>query len=101
MISRIAQGTSLVLAVLVVLYGLAAAYAVAFPSGSGEWTSRLIVAVYLVNLPIGAFALILALAVKQGSPRLRRLCLAVSSAALTFPFLVSMISFARAGLHIW
>lgn len=101
MISRIAQVIALVLAVMVVLYGLAAAYTVAFPSGSGEWTTRLMVAVYLVNIPIGAFALVLALAVKQGSPRLRQLCLAASWTALALPFLVSMIGWARAGLRIW
>jgi hypothetical protein len=101
MISRIAQVIAFVLALMVVLYGLAAAYAVAFPSGSGEWTARVILAVYLVNIPIGVFSLTLALAVKQGSPRLRQFCLAAASTALTLPFLVSIIGWIRDGLRLW
>jgi hypothetical protein len=97
MISRIAQIVALVLTALVVVYGVAALYAVVFPSGSGEWMPRLILAVYLVNVPIGGFALLLTLAVGEGSPRLRRICIVAALAALILPFLISIAGWALHG----
>ncbi len=88
-VSTIAQVTALTLASLVVLYGLAAEYAVIFPRGAGEWTARLITAVYAVNMPIGTFSLLLCLLVKKGKPRLRRLGLITSTIALVLPVVVS------------
>jgi hypothetical protein len=94
-ISRIAQVIAVTLAVLVVLYGLAAEYAVIFPRGAGEWTGRLITAVYVVNMPIGMFSLLLSLMVRQGKPGLRRLGLIASSVALMLPILISATDLLR------
>ncbi len=88
-LGTIAQVAALTLASLVVLYGLAAEYAVIFPRGAGEWTARLITAVYAVNMPIGTFSLLLCLLVKKGRPRLRRFGLVASTIALLLPIVIS------------
>ena len=85
----IAQVIAVTLASLVVLYGLAAEYAVIFPRGAGEWTARLITAVYAVNMPIGTFSLLLCLLITKGKPGLRRLGLIASSIALVLPIVIS------------
>lgn len=75
-----------------VLWGIAAAYSVAFPGPSGEWAGLAVAASYVVNVPAGLAALAVGLAVKKGSARLRRLCIAISVFALSLPILASLIS---------
>ena len=99
MLCIIAQVIAVVLAALVVFYGLAAEYAVIFPRGTGEWTARLITAVYAVNMPIGTFALLLTLLMRNGKPLLRRLGLAASLAALALPIVVSGTDLLRNALR--
>jgi len=88
-VGTVAQVIAVTLASLVVLYGFAAEYAVIFPRGAGEWTARLITAVYAVNMPIGTFSLLLCLLAKKGKPRLRRAGLVASSIALVLPIVIS------------
>ena len=75
-----------------VLWGIAAAYSVAFPGPSGEWAALAVYASYVVNVPVGLAALGVGLSVRQGSARLRGMCIAVSVFALLLPILASLIS---------
>ena len=78
-----------------VLWGIAAAYSVAFPGPSGEWAVLAVYASYVVDVPVGLAALGIGLLVKRGSPRLRGICIAVSVLALLLPVLSSLISWSR------
>src|SRR5215469_265551 len=90
-----AQAVALVLASAAVIWGLFAACGVAFPGHSGEWAVLFVYASYAVNVPLGLLSLAISLTVKQGSPRLRRVCLAVSIVALGLPVLASLISWSQ------
>jgi hypothetical protein len=89
------QLVALILASAAVLWGIAAAYSVAFPGPSGEWAGVAVYASYLVNVPIGLLTLIIGWAVRQGSARLRRACIVVSLVVLSFPILASLISWSH------
>jgi hypothetical protein len=91
-ISTIAQVTALLLACAGVIWGLFAAYAVAFPGPSGEWAILAVYASYVVNVPLGLIAFAIGIAVRQGSARLRRLSIITSLVALSLPILASIIS---------
>ncbi len=92
----VTQSLALALGVLVVLYGLGAAYAVIFPRDAGQWTGRVITAVYLVNVPVGVFALLLTLMARRGSEALRRVALATSAIALLLPLVITVTDWLRA-----
>lgn len=78
-----------------VLWGIAAAYSVAFPGPSGEWAVLAVYASYVVNVPLGLAALGIGVSVKRGSTRLRGICMAVSVVALLLPILASVISWSH------
>jgi hypothetical protein len=88
--SAIALVVALCPAIAAMLWSLALLEWVLFPSGSGEWTALAVPASWFVNLPLGLIALITAIAAKQGSQRLRRLCTIASIVALTLPVLVTL-----------
>ena len=78
-----------------VLWGIAAAYTVAFPGPSGEWAGLAVFASYVVNVPLGLAALGVGLSVRRGSARLRGTCIAVSVFALFLPILASLIAWSQ------
>jgi len=89
------QLAALILASAAVMWGIAAAYSVAFPGPSGEWAVLAVYASYAVNVPVGLTALGIGLLVKRGSARLRRICIVVSLVVLWLPILASLISWGR------
>ncbi|MGD0226395.1 MAG: hypothetical protein ABSF71_29040 [Terriglobia bacterium] len=82
---------ALVLAGLAVIWGVFAAYSVAFPGPSGEWAAVGVLAAWIVNVPIGLLTLAIGLIVRKGSPHLRRLCMLTSLVALSIPIIASLI----------
>ena len=78
-----------------VLWGIAAAYTVAFPGPSGEWAGLAVYASYVVNVLLGLAALGVGLSVRRGSARLRGTCIAVSVFALFLPILASLIAWSQ------
>ena len=94
-ISLGAQLAAIFLASAAVLWGIAAAYSVAFPGPSGEWANLAVFASYAINVPVGLAAISIGLFVKTGSARLRRICVVVSLVALALPVLASLISWGR------
>ena len=76
-------------------WGTFAALSLAFPGPSGEWASLGVLACWVVNVPIGLLTLVVALTVKQGSPRLRRLSMVIGLVALSLPIITSLI------WHLW
>ena len=96
-----AQVMALLLAGGAVVWGVAAVLSVVFPGPSGEWAGVYVGLAWVVNLPIGLLALVVGLTVKQGSPGLRRACIAVSLVALSLPILTSVIWNWGRWLLIW
>jgi hypothetical protein len=91
---RIAVGlqiAALALASLAVIWGVFAAWSVAFPGLGGDWAGVGVLAAWLVNLPIGLLTLGIGLIVRKGSARLRRLSIATSLVALSIPIIASLI----------
>lgn len=82
---------ALLLASLAVLWGLVAVASLGFPGPSGEWAAVYVLAAWVVNVPIGLFALTASLAVKSPPPRLRKLCAGVALCALCLPLVASAI----------
>jgi hypothetical protein len=74
-----------------VIWGVFAAFSVAFPGPGGEWAGVGVLASWLVNVPIGLLTLAIALIVRKGSPRLRRVCIVTSLVALSIPTIASLI----------
>ena len=67
------QIAALLLAVAGIAWGLFTAYGAAFPGPSGEWAVIVVFASYVFNISAGLITLAAGLAVRRGSPRLRRL----------------------------
>ena len=91
---RIAIGfqiAALALAGLAVIWGVFAAGSVAFPGPGGDWAGVGVLAAWLVNVPVGLPTLAIALIVRRGSARLRRLAILTSLAALAIPIIVSLM----------
>jgi hypothetical protein len=86
------QLAALFLGSAAVLWGIAAAYSVAFAGSSGERAVLPVYASYVVNVQVGLAALGVGLSVRRGSARLRGMCLAVSVFALLLPILASPLS---------
>ncbi|MGD1101656.1 MAG: hypothetical protein ABSA59_06275 [Terriglobia bacterium] len=85
------QIVALVLAGLAVIWGVFAAWSIAFPGPGGDWAAVGVLAAWLVNVPIGLLTLAMALIVRKGSPRLRRLSIATALVALSIPIIASLI----------
>jgi hypothetical protein len=81
------QTVALVIAAVAIVWGLAMAYVVAFPGPSGEWAAMGIFLASIFNIPAGIISLVIALTVKHGSAKLRRLCVILSLIALLLPLL--------------
>ena len=77
--------------IVAIMWGVALAFAVAFPGPSGEWAAIGVFFAYIVNFPVGAITLALALVMRRGSPRLRRFCIITATTALLLPLLVHAI----------
>ena len=82
------QIAALVVAGLAVVWGGFCAFT---PGPGGEWAGVGVLAAWLVNVPTGILTLAIALIVRKGSPRLRRLCIVTSLVALTIPVMASLI----------
>lgn len=87
----VVQIITLIASVIAIIWGVALAFAVAFPGPSGEWAAIGVFFAYIVNFPVGAVTLLLALVTKRGSPRLRRFCIIAATIALLLPLLVNAI----------
>ena len=85
------QLAAIVLGTAAVLWGIVAAYSVAFPGPSGEWAVLAVDVSYVVNIPVGLIALAVGLFVKRGVASLRGICIAVSVFALSLPILASFM----------
>ena len=86
-----AQLTSLLLGGAAALFGSAAVYSVLYPGPSGEWIGVVVLAAYVVNLPIGLLSLGVGLFLKRGAARLRRPCVVVALIVLSLPVLANLI----------
>jgi len=94
-ISIVAQIAALLLSGAAVVWGLFAVYGVIFPGPSGEWAVLVVIAAYVVNVPVALVGLVVGFTVRQGSAGLRWLCVVVSLVALCLPVLVSLLSASR------
>jgi hypothetical protein len=87
----VVQIITLIASIIAIIWGVALAFAVAFPGPSGEWAAMGIFFAYIVNFPVGAITLALALVLRRGSPKLRRFCIITATMALLIPLLVHAI----------
>ena len=58
---------------------------------SGEWAVLALLPPFIVNLPAGIIALVIAITVRRGAPKMRRTCIAVAVTALVSPFATAAI----------
>jgi hypothetical protein len=86
------QIAALALGGLAVIWGVFDGYSVVFPGPNGEWAGVDVLALWAVNVPIGLLTLAIALIVRKGSPRLRRLCIVTSLVALFIPLIAGLIA---------
>lgn len=77
---------------LAVIWGVFDGYSVVFPGRNAEWAGADVLALWVVNVPIGLLTLAIALIVRKGSPRLRRLCIVTSLVALFIPLIAGLIA---------
>src|SRR5215472_7332627 len=94
-ISVASQVIALILACAAIVWGLGMVYSIAFPGPSGEWAGLAILGAYAVNVPAGLIVLVVGLAMKNGSPHLRRLCIVSSVVTLCLPVLTSLVSWSQ------
>lgn len=85
---------ALVLVSLAVIWGVFIVWSTAFPGPCGDWSgigALGVVEAWVLNVPIGLLSLAIGLIAKKGSPRLRRICIITSLAALALPIIASII----------
>ena len=86
------QMFSLAISVLAIAFALVCLGAATIWKGpSGEWAGLALLPPFIINLPAGAIALGIAIAVRHGAPQLRRTCITVAVAALLSPFAAAAI----------
>ena len=88
-VSRIAIGVqtvALVMAGAAVIWGCWMVHVALHPGVSGEWGGVSVLMAAAVDLPVGLMSLVVGLTVKKGHSTLRWICIVLSVAALTLPF---------------
>jgi hypothetical protein len=86
-----AQIFALFLALLGIFWGFGAIFWMLFPGPSGEWAGAAPSLTLVVDLPAGILCLIVALAVKRGHPRIRRICIIAAIVTLCLPLIAGSI----------
>ncbi len=82
---------SAIVASVAMLWGAFCIASILWPGPSGEWAGLGVFAAAVVDLPGGAFALAIALAVKGWRPRLRLYAIVASCVALAMPFVGQLL----------
>lgn len=90
----ILQIGALVVALPAVVLGVFAVWSAAFPPVCGDSSGAValgVVACWIVDLPIGLLALAIGWFVKNGAPRLRKICIGASLVILSAPIAATTI----------
>ena len=77
------------LAIALALIGLGGA--TIWQGSSGEWAGIALLPAFIISLPAGAVALVLSLITRSGVPRLRKISIVMSVAALVSPFVAAFL----------
>jgi len=77
------------LAIALALVGLAGA--TIWAGNSGEWAPIALLPAFIISLPAGVIALIISLIIRTGVPRLRKISILMSLAALLSPFVAAVL----------
>jgi nucleoside recognition membrane protein YjiH len=78
-----------ILAIAIALIGLGGA--TIWKGNSGEWAPIALLPAFIIGLPAGAVALVLSLITRSGVPRLRKISIGMSVAAVVSPFIAAVL----------
>ena len=77
------------LAIAIALIGLGGA--TIWRGSSGEWAPIALLPAFIISLPAGVIALVISLVIRTGVPRLRKISIVMSLAALVSPFVAAVL----------